>query len=81
MDARGADQGECAKPARAPNGDFGRDPSAERMADEMHLIEAERVDEVEIEIGKVRKLVQPIRRIGPAEVFEALKTVLGKCLV
>ena len=67
VDARGADQSQRAKPARAPNGDFGRDPSAERMADEMHLIEAERVDEIEIEIGKVGKLVQPVRRIGPAE--------------
>ena len=63
----GADQGERAKPARAANRDFGRDPAAERMADEMHLIEAERLDEVEIEIGEVGKLIEPVRRVGPAE--------------
>src|SRR4029079_2444303 len=49
VDARGGDQSERAKPSRVSNGDFGREPSAQRMADEMHLIEAERVDEVEIE--------------------------------
>ena len=55
------------KPARAAHRDFGRDPAAERIADQMEPVEAERLDEVEIEIGKVAELIEPVRRVGAAE--------------
>ena len=67
MDAGGADQRQRGEPAGVAHRKLGRDPAAERDADQMDAVEIELVEEVEIEVGEVGDGVEPVRRVGGAE--------------
>ena len=66
-DANRADQGQAREPRGTAHRHLGRDPAAERGADQMHPIEAERLQQVEVEIGEVGDLVEPGRVVRLAE--------------
>ena len=46
---------------------LGRDPAAEREADQIDVVEIELIEEIEIEVGEVGDVVEPVRRVGGAE--------------
>jgi len=52
---------------RAAHGEFGGDPAAERAADEMNATQIVLLEKIEIEIGEISDVVEPLRRIGCAE--------------
>ena len=66
VNAGGGDQGEGLNARGRPNRDFQRQPAAQRIADQMNLVLAERVEKIEIEIGEVAHPVEPVRRVRPA---------------
>src|SRR5262249_38427523 len=67
MDTGRADEGQGSQPRRVADGEVGGDPAAERAADEMDLVQVELVEKVEVEIGEIGNVVEPIRRVGRAE--------------
>ena len=52
---------------RVAHRDLGREPAAERIADQMRVLDFELIEDVEIEIGEVVNGIEPVRRIALAE--------------
>src|SRR5215471_3767498 len=67
MDAGGGHQRERTQRVAVAHGEVGRDPAAERGSDEIDLAQAEFLDELEIEVGEIADVVEPLRRIGASE--------------
>ena len=64
VDAGGADQRQRGEPPRVARRKLGRDPAAEREADQIDAVEIELIEEIEIEVGEVGDVVEPVRRVG-----------------
>ena len=54
------------QPPRVAHRELGRDPAAEREADQIDMVEIELVEKIEIEARQVLDVVEPGRRIGRA---------------
>ncbi len=67
VDAGRGDQDNRTNRAGVAHRHLGRDPAAERIADDAHGIEAEMLQEVEVEVGEVGYVVEPRGRVGSAE--------------
>jgi len=62
-----ADQGQAGEPRGIAHRQLGRDPAAERGADQMHPIEPQRLQQIEIEIGEIVDPIEPGRIIRLTE--------------
>ncbi len=67
LDAERVGEHEAGNPRAGFDGDLGRDPGAERDADERHVLEPQLVHQVEIEIGEVVDRGEVLRLLGAAE--------------
>ena len=67
LDADRVGEHQMRHPRRRLDGDFRRDPAAERHAHDGEVVERELVDEVEIEIGEVVDAIERLRRLRAAE--------------
>ncbi len=72
FDARDGEPGRAGQrqrrqPLRAAHRELGGNPAAERKSDQVHAVELQLFEQVEIEIGKVVNRIEPIRRVGFAE--------------
>jgi hypothetical protein len=66
-DPDGADEREACQPRGVANRKLGRDPAAERGADQMNAVELQRFDHVEVEVGKIARAIEPWRVVRAAE--------------
>jgi hypothetical protein len=60
MDAGGADQGQRVEALRVADRKLGRDPAADRESDEIDVLKIELIEDVEIEVGEVGDVVEPV---------------------
>ena len=67
METGGAGQRERGQPLRAAHGELRGDPAAERQPDQVDVLEFQLVEQVEIEIGEVVDVIEPVRRVGFAK--------------
>ena len=63
----GAAERERGQALRVAHGELGGDPAAERQPDQVHVLELQLVEHVEIEIGEVVDVIEPVRRVGLAK--------------
>src|SRR5580704_5880536 len=67
MDASRGHESQCSERALIAYGELGGNPAAEGGADEMDLLEPQSFDEVEVEVGEVADIVEPLGRLREAE--------------
>ena len=63
----GAAERQRGQALRVAHGELGGDPAAERQPDQVHVLELQLVEHVEIEIGEVVDVIEPVRRVGLAK--------------
>ena len=63
----GSDQREALEPPRVEDGELRRDPAAERVADHVHALELERIEQRVVVDHEVVEAVEPLGHLGLAE--------------
>src|SRR3984893_9172783 len=67
MDAGGPHKSQRTERALIAHSELRSNPAAQRGAHQMNLIEAQSSDEVEVEVGSVADIVEPLRRLREAK--------------